>query len=107
MALGTVIRRVLTAAGYEVEVAADAREARVLAEGLGGRLRLILSDVILPGANGPTIVDELRRASPGVAAMFLMPLQLPPPACSRWLWMWPMSPASSKAALMQLLHAVR
>jgi two-component system cell cycle sensor histidine kinase/response regulator CckA len=70
-ALRNVIRRVLTAAGYQVAVAADASEARLLAARLGERLRLVLSDVILPGANGPTIVAELRQAVPDLAVIFM------------------------------------
>ena len=70
-ALRNVIRRVLTAAGYQVAVAADASEARLLAGRLGERLRLVLSDVILPGANGPTIVAELRQAVPDLAVIFM------------------------------------
>ncbi len=70
-ALRNVIRRVLTGAGYEVALAADADEARAQASQLGGRLRLILSDVILPGPNGPTLVDELRQGNPDLAVIFM------------------------------------
>ncbi|MBL8620543.1 MAG: PAS domain S-box protein [Myxococcales bacterium] len=71
VALRNVIRRVLTNAGYEVALAADAFEARTQARLLGDRLRLILSDVILPGPNGPTLVDELRQGNPDIAVIFM------------------------------------
>jgi len=56
--------------GYNVRAAATAREALDLfvreKEGFG----LVFSDAVLPDDRGPKLVEELRRRSPGLKAIF-------------------------------------
>ena len=61
--------RVLRMKGYTVIEAADAAEARSITE--EGKVDLLLSDVILPGINGPALVEELLPANPGLKALFV------------------------------------
>ena len=56
-----VAARLLRARGYEVIEAADGEEALVLAQENAGLIDLLISDVIMPGMDGPTL---LKRARP-------------------------------------------
>jgi two-component system cell cycle sensor histidine kinase/response regulator CckA len=56
-----IAARLLRARGYEVIEAADGEEALALAEKHAGGIDLMISDVIMPGIDGPTL---LRRARP-------------------------------------------
>ena len=56
-----IAARLLRARGYEVIEAADGEEALALAEKHAGAIDLMISDVIMPGIDGPTL---LRRARP-------------------------------------------
>jgi PAS domain S-box-containing protein len=63
--------RGLRAAGYEVLVAGSGEEALATAERHGARLDLVVSDVIMPGLSGPQVVEQLRRARPGLRALYV------------------------------------
>jgi two-component system response regulator MprA len=56
--LAAVLRR----AGYQVEVAADGREA--LHKVTSGRPDLILLDMVMPGLDGWNFLERLRRLGP-------------------------------------------
>jgi two-component system cell cycle sensor histidine kinase/response regulator CckA len=58
---------VLTHYGYEVQAYATAEEALEQA----APFDLLLSDVLLPGMNGPELVREMRRRHPGVPALLM------------------------------------
>jgi PAS domain S-box-containing protein len=66
-----VAERILVRHGFDVIVAGDADEACALAERFPGVLDLVLSDVIMPGCNGPELLDRLRLIRPGVAVLFM------------------------------------
>ena len=70
-ALRSVVQRVLAAAGYEVLVAANATEAQLLAERHGARVRLILTDVVMPAMSGPELVERLRPCCPAAEVIFM------------------------------------
>ena len=53
--------RALTSRGYTVHDAADGEEALELLEDLGGEVDLVLSDVVMPVMDGPTLLRELRE----------------------------------------------
>jgi two-component system cell cycle sensor histidine kinase/response regulator CckA len=59
----------LRARGYEVLEAADGEEALALAEKHAGTIDLMISDVIMPGIDGPTL---LRKARPFLGAAPVM-----------------------------------
>jgi two-component system cell cycle sensor histidine kinase/response regulator CckA len=56
-----IASRLLRARGYEVIEAADGEEALALAEEHAGSIDLLISDVIMPGLDGPTMLKKARR----------------------------------------------
>ena len=62
------IRRSLSLAlekeNYRVVVAADGREALILFQANQGNLRLLLTDLMMPGMNGATLIRLLRAQAP-------------------------------------------
>ncbi|MBN9414317.1 hypothetical protein ABS71_01315 [bacterium SCN 62-11] len=69
-ALLQLARRTLSACGYEVLCAPNGAEALLLAEQSGKRIDLVLSDVVMPGMNGPDLLVRLRPLCP--EARFLL-----------------------------------
>ncbi|MCK4410486.1 MAG: response regulator, partial [Candidatus Eisenbacteria sp.] len=63
--------RVLQDAGYTVLCAADGVEAMSLVREHGGRIDLILTDVVMPKVNGPAMAREARSRYPGVKLLFM------------------------------------
>jgi len=57
--------------GYEVLEAADGMEALSVAERHGQPIRLLLSDVIMPGMNGRQLAAELAASQPQMKVMFM------------------------------------
>ncbi len=55
--------------GYEVLEAPDAAAARRLAA--GRRLDLLLSDVVMPGIDGPTLAEDLLATQPDLRVLFV------------------------------------
>ncbi len=61
----------LSAHGYRVLAAGNAEEARTLAAEHAGTIHVLLTDVIIPGANGRQLFAELARARPGLRVIFM------------------------------------
>ena len=70
-AVRTVTAEVLEHAGYRVLATGHGAEALVLAEGLEGRLRAVVTDVLMPGMGGPEVVERLRERFPDLPAVFV------------------------------------
>jgi two-component system cell cycle sensor histidine kinase/response regulator CckA len=66
-----VAARLLRARGYEVLEAADGEEALVLAEEHAGQIDLLISDVIMPGIDGPTLLKKARIFLGDAPVMFI------------------------------------
>lgn len=66
-----VAARLLRARGYEVIEAADGEEALYLAETHAGEINMLISDVIMPGLDGPTFLKKARPFLGGVPVMFI------------------------------------
>ncbi len=66
-----VAARLLRARGYEVIEAADGEEALILAEEYAGRIDLLISDVIMPGLDGPTLLKKARHFLGNAPVMFI------------------------------------
>jgi two-component system cell cycle sensor histidine kinase/response regulator CckA len=70
-ALRGVVKRVLSAEGYKVYVAANPGEALLLSEQLGSRIALVLTDVVMPGMSGPELVERLAPLCPTAKVIFM------------------------------------
>ncbi len=66
-----VAARLLRARGYEVIEAADGEEALELAEAHAGEIDLMISDVIMPGLDGPTLLKKARPHLGDIPVMFI------------------------------------
>lgn len=66
-----VAARLLRARGYEVIEARDGEEALELAELHAGQIDLLISDVIMPGLDGPTMLKKARQYLGAAPVMFI------------------------------------
>ena len=66
-----VAARLLRARGYEVLEAADGEEALIICEQQAGKIDLLISDVIMPGMDGPTLLKNARRYLGSAPVMFI------------------------------------
>ena len=66
-----VAARLLRARGYEVIEAADGEEALELAQTHAGAIDLMISDVIMPGLDGPTLLKRARPHLGDIPVMFI------------------------------------
>jgi len=66
-----VAARLLRARGYEVLEAADGEEALAIAEANAGEIDLMISDVIMPGIDGPTLLKQARDYLGAAPVMFI------------------------------------
>jgi two-component system cell cycle sensor histidine kinase/response regulator CckA len=63
--------RALSARGYTVFEAASGPEALELMNGMSEGVDLVISDVVMPGMDGPTLLRELRRRQPAMRIIFM------------------------------------
>jgi len=70
-AVRKVAARLLRARGYEVLEAGDGEEALLIAEENAGQIDLMISDVIMPGLDGPHLLKEARQYLAGAPVMFI------------------------------------
>jgi two-component system cell cycle sensor histidine kinase/response regulator CckA len=66
-----VAARLLRARGYEVIEACDGEQALELAEANAGRIDLLISDVIMPGLDGPSLLKKARQYLGSAPVMFI------------------------------------
>ena len=66
-----VAARLLRARGYEVLEAADGEEALEIAEANAGQIDLLISDVIMPGLDGPSLLKKARQYLGSAPVMFI------------------------------------
>jgi CheY-like chemotaxis protein len=69
--LRDLTRSVLEEYGYRVVTAKDGEEAVRLFREASGRVQLVLLYVIMPKLNGRAAYEEIRRAAPGMKALFV------------------------------------
>ena len=65
-----VAERALTRHGYNV-ITADNGEAALEVIARGEEIDLLISDVVMPGMDGPTMVDEARKQRPDLKILFM------------------------------------
>lgn len=66
----TVAERALTRAGYEVTPCANGEEGLAAIED-GGSFDLVVSDVVMPGMDGPAMVRAIRARLPQMPVLFM------------------------------------
>ena len=66
----TVAERALTRHGYKVLTASNGEEALEIVES-GGEIALLISDVVMPLMDGPTMVREVRKTRPDLPILFM------------------------------------
>lgn len=69
--LRNLTEEVLSERGYRVLVAGDAAEALELARNYEGRIDLLMTDMRMPGMDGPELVIEFRKDFPDVRVVFI------------------------------------
>jgi len=67
----TLVRETLVREGYRVLDASDPEEARRISRSYSGKIHLIITDVVLPKANGPEVAAQLRRHRPGMKVIYM------------------------------------
>jgi PAS domain S-box-containing protein len=69
------VRRYLThlleSHGYRVIAAERATDALARTQEFGGRIDLVISDMVIPGSTGPELLRLLGQARPGLPALFM------------------------------------
>jgi PAS domain S-box-containing protein len=68
-AVRTVVRAMLTVAGYAVTTADNAQAAQRAAS--ANQFDLVISDVVLSDVSGPMVVAQLREQLPGIKVLFV------------------------------------
>lgn len=63
--------RALTSRGYEVHEASSGTEALEIFHALEGKVDIVVSDVVMPEMDGPTLLGELRKVQPDVKFIFV------------------------------------
>jgi CheY-like chemotaxis protein len=76
-ALREVTRRILTRNGYTVVTAANGKAAVDIASSRSESIDLLLTDVIMPGMQGPTVANEVRKLRPDIRVLYMSGHALP------------------------------
>jgi two-component system, cell cycle sensor histidine kinase and response regulator CckA len=63
--------RALASRGYTVLEAGTGEEALVQLNAHPGEIDLVISDVVMPEMDGPTLLKELRKTSPDMKVIFI------------------------------------
>jgi two-component system cell cycle sensor histidine kinase/response regulator CckA len=63
--------RALKSRGYDVHEASSGVEALEIYEQLEGRIDIVVSDVVMPEMDGPTLLGELRKRNPDIKFVFV------------------------------------
>ncbi len=63
--------RALRMRGYNVLEAPGGEEALAIVQARGGAIDLLITDVVMPNMDGPTLVKNIRRIKPSLAVIFM------------------------------------
>jgi len=61
----------LTKLGYEVHLAANGPGALALFPEISPPPKVVITDVVMPGMDGPTMVTEMRKSHPELCVLFV------------------------------------
>ena len=70
-ALRGLTGNVLRASGYQVLDASCAEEAERVSAGFAGTISVLVTDVVMPGMNGPALARKLRSARPNLKVLYI------------------------------------
>ncbi len=70
-AVRDVFREVLESRGYKVLAAGGPEDALRLSEGHGGRINLLVTDLMMPGMTGHDLAGRIRTARPEIKVLFV------------------------------------
>ncbi|MFY9562149.1 MAG: response regulator [Terriglobales bacterium] len=98
---------ILQSAGFDVLPAADAQEAMKVYEQNGGRIDVLMTDMVLPGRSGPQLGRDLRNTSPEIPILltsgYLQPESGPEPREPRTHYL---AKPYSRADLVQKMETI-
>jgi two-component system cell cycle sensor histidine kinase/response regulator CckA len=80
-----IVSDVLAHAGFAVLKAPAAAEALHIGRRHAGPIRLMISDVVMPGLSGPSLADAFAEIHPETEFMFMAGLTGTPEVCDRIL----------------------
>ena len=63
--------KILSRYGYHVLAASGGDEAREISQRHDGDIHVLLSDVVMPGMNGPMVAEMLKTMRPGLKVVFM------------------------------------
>ena len=69
--LRAVTRDMLVQNGYEILEANGGEQGLEIAQGHHGPIHLLLTDVVMPGMNGPTLGEKLAASRPEMKVLFM------------------------------------
>ncbi len=69
--LRLLTREILEADGYKVLEAPDGEQAIGVSEAYKGDIDLLITDVVMPGMNGPQLAEQLKRIRPRIQVLFI------------------------------------
>jgi two-component system, cell cycle sensor histidine kinase and response regulator CckA len=99
--VAAIVRRALEAGGYTVLSAAGAAEAIAATERLAGELDVLVTDISMPGVQGPDLAAMIRATRPDMGVVFMSgdtgDLIMPGRGASAW-WEYLPKPFSVEAA---------
>jgi PAS domain S-box-containing protein len=70
-AVRNIASRILKKGGYHVLESGSGQEALAIATAHSGEIHLLLSDIMMPGMNGPDLARKLREKFPRVKVLFM------------------------------------
>jgi len=66
-----LMRLVLEEEGFRVLTAENGQDAMNVSKSLPGEIDVLVSDVMMPGMDGPTLADEMLESDPNLSVLFV------------------------------------
>ena len=70
-AVRTFAARALATRGYNVFEASNGLDALEVMDRIGGKVDIVVSDVVMPEMDGPALLKELRKLNPALKIIFM------------------------------------